>query len=104
MARGKYAKMISDRSGFEFPYSEMVQEWNGSWVHKSEFEQKHPQENPKARHSDSESLKNARPARKEPMVVHVGGKVFFDHNDTMQPESRKALAVGFTIGNVTVST
>ena len=55
MARGKYAKMISDRSGFEFPYSEMVQEWNGSWVHKSEFEQKHPQENPKARHSDSES-------------------------------------------------
>ena len=50
--RGKYAKMISDRSGFEFPYKEMVQEWNGSWVHKSEFEPKHPQENPKARHHE----------------------------------------------------
>ena len=55
--------MISDRSGFEFPYKEMVQEWNGSWVHKSEFEPKHPQENPKARHHDAESLRNARPAR-----------------------------------------
>jgi hypothetical protein len=104
MARGKYAKMISDRSGFEFPYSEMVQEWNGSWVHKSEFEQKHPQENPKARHSDSESLKNARPARKEPMVVHVGGKGFFDHNDTMQVQSKVPTIVNTMAGYVTVST
>ena len=43
MATGKYAKAISDRSGFEFPYNEMVREWNGSLVHKSEFEAKHPQ-------------------------------------------------------------
>ena len=28
-ARGKYAKAISDRSGMEFPYNEMVKEWNG---------------------------------------------------------------------------
>ena len=104
MARGKYAKMISDRSGFEFPYSEMVQEWNGSWVHKSEFEPKHPQENPKARHSDSVSLKNARPARKEPMVVYVGGKGFFDHNDTMQPENRDLTIVDAIVGHVIVST
>jgi hypothetical protein len=27
MATGKYAKAISDRSGFEFPYNEMVKEW-----------------------------------------------------------------------------
>ena len=27
-ARGKYAKAISDRSGMEFPYNEMVKEWN----------------------------------------------------------------------------
>ena len=39
-ARGKYAKFISDRSGMEFPYTEMVKEWNGSRVHKSEFEPK----------------------------------------------------------------
>ena len=42
-ARGKYAKFISDRSGMAFPYSEMKREWNGSRVHESEFEEKHPQ-------------------------------------------------------------
>jgi len=26
-ARGKYAKAISDRSGMECPYNEMVKEW-----------------------------------------------------------------------------
>ena len=39
-ASGKFAKAISDRSGFEFPYREMVTEWNGSFVHSSEFEPK----------------------------------------------------------------
>ena len=46
-ARGKYAKAISDRSGMAFPYTEMVKEWNGSLVHYSEFEPKHPQLDPK---------------------------------------------------------
>ena len=32
-ATGKYAKAISDRSGMEFPFKEMVREWNGSLVH-----------------------------------------------------------------------
>ena len=43
-ASGKYAKFISDRSGMEYPYNEMVVEWNGSRVHKSEFEPKTPQD------------------------------------------------------------
>ena len=43
LARGKHAKFISDRSGMEFPYTEMVKEWNGSSVHISEFEPKQPQ-------------------------------------------------------------
>ena len=34
-ATGKYARAISDRSGMEFPYKEMVREWNGSFVHVS---------------------------------------------------------------------
>jgi len=42
-ARGKYAQAISDRSGMAFPYNEMVREWNGMFVHKSEFENKQPQ-------------------------------------------------------------
>ena len=36
-ARGKYAIMISDRSGLQFPYREMVREWTGMWVHTSEW-------------------------------------------------------------------
>ena len=46
-ARGKFAKAVSDRSGLAFPYNEMVKEWNGSLVHYSEFEEKHPQLDPK---------------------------------------------------------
>ena len=60
-ARGKYAKAISDRSGMAFPYTEMVKEWNGSLVHYSEFEPKHPQLDPKKKSADAEALKDASP-------------------------------------------
>jgi hypothetical protein len=62
-ASGKYAKAISDRSGMEFPYKEMVKEWNGSLVHKSEFETKHPQLERQKHAADAQSLQDARPAR-----------------------------------------
>ena len=42
-ATGSRSQAISDRSGMAFPYNEMVKEWNGSLVHISEFEPKHPQ-------------------------------------------------------------
>ena len=58
---GKYAKAISDRSGMAFPYNEMVKEWNGSFVHRSEFEEKHPQLKTTKHRPDGQSLKNARP-------------------------------------------
>ena len=45
-ASGKKAKAISDRSGMAFPYNEMLKEWNGSFVHISEFEAKQPQLEP----------------------------------------------------------
>ena len=54
-ATGKYSKAISDRSGMAFPYSEMVKEWNGSFVHK------HPQLEPRKHRADAEALKNANP-------------------------------------------
>ena len=60
-AKGKYAKAVSDRSGFAYPYNEMVKEWNGSLVHKSEFEAKHPQLEPKRHAVDAEALKDASP-------------------------------------------
>ena len=60
-ARGKFAKAVSDRSGLAFPYNEMVKEWNGSLVHYSEFEEKHPQLDPRKHTADPEALKNAKP-------------------------------------------
>ena len=60
-ATGKYALAISDRSGLQFPYSEMVREWNGSLVHYSEFEAKQPQLEPKPVGSDPQALYNPRP-------------------------------------------
>ena len=73
MAIGKHAKFISDRSGLEFPYSEMVIEWNGSRVHISEFEKKHPQLEPKRFMAEPQGLLNARPDRVEPAVARLLG-------------------------------
>lgn len=43
-----------------FPYTEMVKEWNGSLVHYSEFEPKHPQIRRKFNVSDAIALQNSR--------------------------------------------
>jgi len=59
-ASGKRSKAISDRSGMEYPYREMVKEWNGSLVHISEFEPKHPQLDPPYHKADAVALKNPR--------------------------------------------
>ena len=71
LSSGKYAKFISDRSGQEFPYSEMVIEWNGARVHYSEFEKKHPQLEPKRFAAEPQGLRNASPARVEPAVARL---------------------------------
>ena len=63
-ATGKNAKAISDRSGMEYPYSEMKTEWNGSFVHKSEYESKHPQLTPRKHRPDPQALKDASPPKK----------------------------------------
>jgi len=59
-ARGKRSLAISDRSGQAFLYKEMVKEWNGSLVHISEFEAKHPQLDPPYHKADAIALKNTR--------------------------------------------
>jgi len=70
-AKGKHSKAISDRSGLEFPYVEMVKEWNGMLVHTSEYEPKQPQLDPKPKGSDPQGLLNARPARTETSVPRL---------------------------------
>ena len=69
-SKGKYAKSISDRSGMEFPYKEMVKEWNGARVHKSEYEPKTAQDHPRKHSADKEALQYARPDRGESEVEH----------------------------------
>ena len=71
LSGGKYAKAISDRSGMEFPYTEMVKEWNGSFVHISEFEKKQPQLEPTRYSGDPQGLRNARPDRTEPATENL---------------------------------
>ena len=41
--------MISDLSGQKFPRSEMMKTYRGTWVHYSEWEERHPQEYIKTR-------------------------------------------------------
>jgi hypothetical protein len=31
LSKGRHALAISDRSGMQFPYNEMVREWNGAF-------------------------------------------------------------------------
>lgn len=52
--------IVSDRSGFTFPASEMVTQWDGLLVHKSEVEERNPQEFVRARR-DPEPLTDVRP-------------------------------------------
>jgi len=103
-ASGKYSKSISDRSGMEFPYKEMVKEWNGSFVHKSEFESKHPQLERQRHAADAQSIKDGRPDRLEPVTVFIGGAGFFEYNNSMQINNKKPPFIGLTVGKVTVST
>ena len=70
-SRGKHAQAISDRSGMAFPYNEMVKEWNGMLVHKSEFEPKHPQLEPKPHGGDAQGLENVRSDRTENAVAQL---------------------------------
>ena len=81
---GKHAKFISDRSGMQFPYSERVKEWDGSVVHQSEFEKKHPQLEPPPPPFEPQSLHQPRPDREEPLEVPVGQDSFplFENSST----------------------
>ena len=71
LSKGKYAIAISDRSGLQFPYNEMVTEWNGSFVHVSEYEPKQPQLEPTRFTGDAQGLPKARPGRIEPATENL---------------------------------
>ena len=70
-ASGRRSLAISDRSGMAFPYSEMVTEWNGSFVHISEYEPKRPQ-----RFQQPQEMKVLNPtfAANDNTIVSSGGE------------------------------
>ena len=59
-AQGKFALAVSDISGQSFPWNEMVTQWNGLFVHYSEFESKQPQLDPKPSAADPTALTKTR--------------------------------------------
>jgi len=78
-ARGKRSQAISDRSGQAFPYVEMVREWNGSLVHISEFEPKHPQLDPPHHKADAIALRNPRSQKfQQPQTVAQNDQTLAD--------------------------
>ena len=82
---GRFAKRISDRSGMAFPYNEMVKEWNGSTVHVSEFEAKHPQLLRKHQKADAIALSNPRPMHpdtQKDFVLYISNGFFSEVGDT----------------------
>tara|TARA_R100001510_G_C7505032_1_gene107082 strand:+ start:111 stop:569 length:459 start_codon:yes stop_codon:yes gene_type:complete len=83
-ARGKRSKAISDRSGQAFPYTEMVKEWNGSLVHISEFEAKHPQLDPPYHKADAIALQNTRSQKfQQPQVMSALNPTFAPNDNTI---------------------
>ena len=74
-AKGKYALAISDISGQAFPWNEMVTQWNGLFVHFSEFESKQPQLDPKPSAADPTALPKSRPQQPPPDTLR-----FLDFN------------------------
>jgi len=113
---GKHALAISDRSGQVFPYLEMVREWNGAWVHFSEYEPKQPQLQPKPTSADPQALQRARPARvalptpaplnNNPFLTQVGTTVTVtqtNHNRSTG-DAVRFYQVKQPVGGVAVST
>jgi hypothetical protein len=115
-ASGKHALAVSDRSGQVFPYLEMVREWNGAWVHFSEFEPKQPQLQPKPTSADPQALQRARPARvalptpapldDNPFTTEAGTTVIVNQNRHQRStgDAVRFYQVKNPVGGVAVST
>jgi len=115
-ASGRHALAISDRSGLQFPWQEMVTEWTGAFVHMSEYEPKQPQLQPKPTSADPQALQRARPARvalptpavlnNNPFTTEVGTTVIVTENRHQRStnDAVRFYQVKDPVGGVAVST
>jgi|TARA_R100001530_G_scaffold123855_1_gene91914 hypothetical protein len=113
-ASGKYALSISDRSGMQFPYLEMVKEWNGALVHISEYEPKQPQLDPPYIGADPIALQHPRPSHKSGIIASLEPQLWWAINSpssgtySMAPpetanEANKKRLARLYLGTVTVA-
>tara|TARA_B100000902_G_C27051063_1_gene784183 strand:- start:31 stop:435 length:405 start_codon:yes stop_codon:yes gene_type:complete len=99
-ATGKRSKAISDRSGMAFPYKEMVKEWNGSLVHISEFEPKHPQLDPPYHKADAIALQNPRVMKfQQPQTVAANDETVADSGGIVVGVANLTLPGDFAFSN-----
>jgi len=99
-ATGKRSQAISDRSGMSFPYTEMVKEWNGSLVHISEFESKHPQIRRKHNVADAIALQNSRNQKfQNPQTVASNDNTLADSGGTSVGVANLTLPGDFAFEN-----
>tara|TARA_B100000900_G_C20523470_1_gene693199 strand:+ start:862 stop:1182 length:321 start_codon:yes stop_codon:yes gene_type:complete len=101
-AKGKYAFGICDRTGFRYPIDELVFEFNngkrtGSRVGRDVADRDHPQNFVgRVKTDDSQSIRNARPDRIEPLELHVGVPQSEDFN-------KKIETLFASVGSVTIT-
>jgi len=122
-ASGKNAYGISDRSGFRYRLRDMKTEWNGLKVGSDEYEEKHPQLEPRRTVIDPQALRDPRPDSNNsiPMTVsfpafdtetleyvpsaimkgRVGIVTFSD--DVVTPVQLTGVSSTIALGSVTVS-
>ena len=93
-ASGRRSLAISDRSGMAFPYSEMVTEWNGSFVHISEYEPKQPQIRRKRVVADAIALQKVRPQRfQQPQEMKVLNPTFAANDNTIVSSGGESVGI-----------
>ena len=105
-ASGRRSLAISDRSGMAFPYSEMVTEWNGSFVHISEYEPKQPQIRRKRVVADAIALQKVRPQRfQQPQEMKVLNPTFAANDNTIVSSGGESVGIAdfSTFSNITTN-
>tara|TARA_B100001287_G_scaffold66892_1_gene54700 strand:- start:9367 stop:9825 length:459 start_codon:yes stop_codon:yes gene_type:complete len=98
-ASGKNAYGISDRSGFRYRLRDMKTEWNGLKVGSDEYEEKHPQLEPRRTVIDPQALRDPRPDSNNSIPMTVSFPAF----DTETLEYVPSAIMKGRVGTVTFS-
>ena len=89
-AKGKRSKAISDRSGFEVPYTQLKTTWDNLRVEPEEFEVKHPRLTPPKNIIDATALLDPRPDNDpEPVTIFLNYNWLNTNITSMQSTSYK---------------